>query len=90
MKKYIAIQVYGKVQGVWFRASTKAKAEELGLLGSVQNKADGSVYIETYGTIDVLEIFQTWCTKGPEFARVDRIKIEDLESKKFHNFSILR
>jgi acylphosphatase len=49
MKKHFNIRISGRVQGVFFRASTKAKAEELGISGFVQNEPDGSVYIEAEG-----------------------------------------
>ena len=90
MKKTIAIEVYGKVQGVWFRASTKSKAEELGIVGTVQNRLDGSVYIEALGPVETLDVFQAWCKIGPEFARVDRIVPISMEDKKFDCFSIIR
>ena len=49
------IQVKGKVQGVWFRAFTKEKAEELGLTGWVQNQPEGSVYLKVKGKKETIE-----------------------------------
>ena len=49
MKVQGNIQVKGKVQGVWFRAFTKEKAEKIGLTGWVHNQASGSVYLEVNG-----------------------------------------
>ncbi|HNU41845.1 MAG TPA: acylphosphatase, partial [Cyclobacteriaceae bacterium] len=43
---HINILVTGTVQGVYYRASTKQKADELGIKGFVRNQPDGSVYIE--------------------------------------------
>ena len=47
--KHLSIRVSGKVQGVFFRASTKDRADELHIKGTVGNNADGSVSIEAEG-----------------------------------------
>ncbi|MEM1322635.1 MAG: acylphosphatase [Bacteroidota bacterium] len=70
----IIIQVYGKVQGVWYRASTRNKARELGLCGIVRNESDGSVYIEAEGPAEAVEALREWCKQGPPHARVERIE----------------
>ncbi|HQO50102.1 MAG TPA: acylphosphatase [Bacteroidales bacterium] len=70
MEKAAIIQVFGRVQGVGFRYYTEKKATELQLRGFVENKADGSVYIEAEGQEENLEIFIAWCMKGPQWARV--------------------
>ena len=49
MKQALAITVKGRVQGVGFRFSTVREAEELGIKGFVENRMDGSVYIEAEG-----------------------------------------
>ncbi|MFK7810708.1 MAG: acylphosphatase [Saprospiraceae bacterium] len=84
------IEVYGKVQGVWYRASTKRKAEELGLSGTVENKTDGSVYIEVSGSEDQINSLIDWCKEGPELAEVRRVNIESIEQKSFTGFTVLR
>ncbi|MCJ2534242.1 MAG: acylphosphatase, partial [Candidatus Thermoplasmatota archaeon] len=43
MKSNVHVLISGRVQGVWFRTSTKQKAEQLGLTGWVRNTSDGSV-----------------------------------------------
>ena len=50
-KKHLDIKISGKVQGVFFRDETKNKAEQLGLVGFVENTEDGKVYIEAEGSI---------------------------------------
>jgi acylphosphatase len=55
--KHWNIKVTGKVQGVFFRASTKAVADQLGVKGFVKNLSDGSVYIEAEGDEFALEYF---------------------------------
>ena len=80
----------GKVQGVFFRASTKEKAEELGITGFVRNERDGSVYIEAQGEEDVLEDFLHWCKRGPQHARVDAINIAEIKGGDFEAFEVRR
>jgi acylphosphatase len=90
MKKAYTIQVLGKVQGVYFRASTKDKAEELGVFGIVKNEQDGSVLIEVEGESEPLEKFMAWCKQGPRGARVDSLIVNDSESKSYTSFQIQR
>ena len=84
------IRIYGKVQGVWFRASTKQKADELGLEGIVKNEADGSVYVEVRGEEASLQQFIDWCSEGPDLAIVKEVRTEEMERKNFLGFEILR
>jgi acylphosphatase len=86
----IRIHIKGKVQGVWYRASTKSKAEQLGLTGWVKNLSDGGVLTEAYGSATQLDEFIKWCKEGPELAIVDELKVETCEEKEYPTFSILR
>ena len=52
MRERIVLKIFGRVQGVFFRASVRAKAEELGLAGWVENMPDGSVKITAEGSGD--------------------------------------
>lgn len=70
MKKRLAIKVSGKVQGVWFRARTREKAQKLGLSGSVWNNPDGSVGIVAEGEEEPLLKLLSWCRRGPSRALV--------------------
>ena len=89
-KKRYNIKVYGKVQGVWYRAYTRDKAIELGLTGWVRNKPDGSVEIEVEGDEEKIKELIKWCWKGSPAAKVENVKVIE---KKFNNeftyFSIL-
>lgn len=67
------IQVFGKVQGVYFRQSTRIKAIELGIKGFVRNEEDGSVYIEALCEADQLAALISWCYEGPPHAEVERV-----------------
>jgi acylphosphatase len=88
--KHVNITVTGKVQGVWYRSSAKAKAEELGLKGFVRNHEDGSVYIEAEGTAEKLFQFAMWCHYGPQGARVDEVKTVEAVLMGFDCFRIER
>lgn len=88
--KHVSIHVKGKVQGVFFRASTKDMAQNLGLLGFVRNEPDGSVYIEAEGTDADLELFIAWCKKGPDRARVDEVLVAEGSVVGFRGFDVQR
>jgi len=90
MKKCLKLTVSGRVQGVWYRASTERKAKELGICGFVQNESNGDVYIECEGTDEQLNLLIAWCKKGPPLASVSNIKIEIGEMLGFDSFSIKR
>jgi acylphosphatase len=82
------IKVSGKVQGVYFRASAKQKAIMLGLCGFIQNKPDGSVYLEIEGETDAVQKMVTWCHDGPGLARVNHIDVQDQTARNFVSFDI--
>ena len=86
--QHLIIKVTGKVQGVFFRDSTRSKARELGIRGFVRNEQDGSVYIEAEGGEDVLNKFTDWCRKGPELARVDSLEVNEGAIKYLEEFEI--
>ncbi|MDX5482108.1 MAG: acylphosphatase [Hymenobacteraceae bacterium] len=78
-QKRIAIRVHGKVQGVFFRASTQEKAEELGLSGFVKNEDDGTVYLEAEGDSEALQKLEQWAHEGPRHAKVQKVEVEEKE-----------
>jgi len=88
--KHLNIVVIGKVQGVFFRASTKAVADQLGVKGFVKNQKDGSVYIEAEGDEFSLESFTDFCKEGPDKAKVESIDIREGELKNFNNFEVVK
>ncbi|HEY4498275.1 MAG TPA: acylphosphatase [Candidatus Paceibacterota bacterium] len=87
--KALKIKVFGRVQGVIFRHSSKKKAEELGIRGFVRNEPDGTLYLEVEGEAKPLGEFIEWCRKGPVLAEVTRAEIKETEPKGFRNFEIL-
>ena len=85
------VLVSGKVQGVFFRSSTKDKAEELGISGWVRNLADGRVEAVLEGEKEDLDKMLEWCRKGPEYARVTGIEIIEEDYKgEFEGFLLRR
>lgn len=90
VKKHLNIKVSGKVQGVSYRATTKAVADQLGIKGLVSNQADGSVYIEAEGDAFMLEQFLDWCHEGPDAARVAQVESSEGEMKNYRNFEAVK
>lgn len=88
--KHINIKVTGKVQGVFFRASTKAVADQMGVRGFVKNEKDGSVYIEAEAVEMILDMFMDWCKEGPEKAKVENVEVSEGELKNYRNFEVVK
>ncbi|MBI3925690.1 MAG: acylphosphatase [Armatimonadetes bacterium] len=83
MKKKVHAQVYGRVQGVGFRAYTIRQADHLGITGWVRNCPDGSVEILAEADADLLEQFLQAIRRGPSHASVRelRTRFEDAEEE---------
>jgi acylphosphatase len=73
--KRVRVRVSGRVQGVFFRAETRARAESLGIAGLVRNDLDGSVEAVFEGPADRVESLVDWCRRGPAGAQVDDVQI---------------
>lgn len=65
--------VYGRVQGVWFRDSTRAEARRLEITGHAINLPDGSVEVLACGTPAALHALESWLHEGPPLASVTRV-----------------
>lgn len=63
--------VSGKVQGVFFRVSTRERALDLGLSGRATNLPDGSVEVVVEGKMESIAALESWLQQGPAAARVD-------------------
>jgi acylphosphatase len=84
------IIVTGTVQGVFYRYSTKKKADEFGLRGTVRNLPDGRVEVVCEGDEKAVQRLIEWCRQGPRGAVVRDVAIEWKEvTNTFENFSIL-
>jgi len=73
------VSIRGRVQGVWFRASTAEHAVALGLRGSAENRPDGSVLVHAAGPPEALARLIEWLHRGPPMARVDAVEVEAIE-----------
>lgn len=90
VKKHFDIKVKGKVQGVFYRASTKAVADQLGVKGFVKNEEDGSVYMEAEGDALMIASFLEWCNEGPDRASVEQVESNEGELKNYRNFEVVK
>lgn len=91
MSEIICIQAFvaGKVQGVWFRASTKTEADQLGIKGFAKNLPDGRVEVIACGEKDKIAILIDWLKKGPRLAEVTEFSCEEIECQIYDDFKVL-
>jgi len=87
-KKTKHFYVAGKVQGVWYRASTHRKAVKLALTGWVRNLEDGRVEVLATGDVTQLKNLEEWLWKGPVGANVESIDINDIELEDHKTFEV--
>ncbi|MEH6358475.1 MAG: acylphosphatase [Pseudomonadales bacterium] len=78
--------VTGKVQGVWFRQSTKEQALKQGVTGWAKNLSDGRVEVLLCGEKTAVANVQQWLHEGPELARVDDVVADELGYQSVENF----
>ncbi len=88
-KKRVHVFISGRVQGVWFRAHTKDKADELGLTGWVRNLPDGRVEAVFEGDEELIEEMIRWCHVGSPQSKVTHVEVhEEPFEGKFSSFEI--
>lgn len=80
-------RVTGRVQGVFFRASTQSAARDFGLTGYARNLADGSVEVLACGSEDALARLEAWLQEGSPMARVDDVTASDQPWQELEDFS---
>ncbi|MEW5755074.1 MAG: acylphosphatase [Pseudomonadota bacterium] len=80
--------VSGRVQGVYYRASTQGEARRLGLRGYVRNLADGRVEVVACGGDAALRSLEHWLWKGPDLAAVTAVEAHARPSECFDGFTI--
>ena len=73
-RKRAHVRISGRVQGVFFRDSTREKAQELGLSGYVKNTPDGDVEALFEGPTEGVEEMVRWCGQGPPHASVENVE----------------
>jgi acylphosphatase len=72
--KRVRVLVRGRVQGVFFRAEARERAESLGVAGWIRNAGDGSVEAVFEGADEQVDSLVEWCRRGPAGARVDEVE----------------
>jgi len=70
----VRLIIEGRVQGVWFRESTRKQAEVLGVQGWVRNRREGTVEVVAEGPEESVKKLVAWCHQGPPSARVSRVR----------------
>ena len=81
--------ISGQVQGVFYRATTKETAENLGVRGWVKNRSDGNVEAIFEGEKKYVDLVLKWCSEGPLYAKVKRVDISWEEySGEYYDFRI--
>lgn len=71
------ISVEGYVQGIFFRASTRQKAQQLDVSGWVRNRWDGTVEVLAEGEESRVAELIRWCHQGPPGASVTHVRVEE-------------
>lgn len=82
--------ISGQVQGVFFRATAKRKAQSLNLTGWVKNTTEGNVEIIVSGNEEKLIQYIKWCNDGPAKANVEDVKVHNKNYQPFDSFEIIR
>ncbi len=86
----VHLLIKGKVQGVFYRATAKEKAIQLGIKGWIKNTQQGNVETVITGTEEMVLTFVDWCKVGPSHAVVTSVEITPIEDKVFDGFRITR
>lgn len=91
MKKRAHVNVFGRVQGVYFRQETMRRADGFGLTGWVRNNPDGSVEAVFEGEEKAVGEMVAWCGRGSGSARVERVETSwESPTGEFSRFEIVR
>ncbi len=72
--------VSGRVQGVFFRQSTRQQAQKLGITGHAINLTDGRVEVLACGTEENVRQLLTWLDHGPEMAQVSKVEYQEIQT----------
>jgi acylphosphatase len=83
------VLVHGRVQGVFFRDTTRRVANDVGVSGWVANRGDGTVEAHLEGAEDAVERVIEFCRRGPEGAAVDHVEVSEAEPESRPGFTIL-
>ena len=86
----VCLLITGKVQGVFYRATAKRKANELGITGWIKNTREGNVEATVSGNERQLNEFINWCKHGPDRAIVEKVIVSYSEDIVFDGFVVLK
>ncbi|MCD6245241.1 MAG: acylphosphatase [Candidatus Korarchaeota archaeon] len=90
-KVRVALKIYGRVQGVFFRSTMRDVARELGLTGWVRNVPDGTVEAVIEGDRTAVERMIAWAHEGPPLAKVEKVDVTwEPYRGEFRDFRIVR
>jgi acylphosphatase len=82
------VVVHGRVQGVFFRDSTRRQAETTGVAGWVRNRGDGTVEAVFEGDDDAVARIVDWVREGPGHADVERVEVAEEEPEGLSGFQV--
>lgn len=89
--KAVHVRIFGLVQGVFFRVSTREAALQLWLAGWVRNRRDGSVEAFFQGPAEAVDRAVAWCHRGPSGSRVERVEVRPADwDPRLDGFSVLK
>jgi acylphosphatase len=80
--------ISGQVQGVFFRDSTRRRAESAGVAGWVRNTAEGAVEAVFEGDPEAVEEMVEFCRRGPSRADVASVEVVDEEPEGLSGFQV--
>jgi len=89
MEKAVSILVKGHVQHVGYRRYAELAAKDYHIVGKIENCPDKSVYIEAQGEEEEIENFLDYCRKGPIWANVESIEINEIALGDYSGFEIV-
>lgn len=73
-------RIEGRVQGVWFRESTRRQAMPMGITGYARNMPDGSVEVLACGDDEALDRLTDWLSDGPPMAQVSNVEWSEVKA----------
>jgi acylphosphatase len=82
------VVVHGRVQGVFFRDTTRRQAARRGVAGWVTNRADGAVEAVFEGPPEAVAAMVEFCESGPRGAYVDRVEVVDEQPEGLNGFDV--
>lgn len=85
------LEVHGRVQGVFFRDSTRRQARQAGASGWVRNREDGAVEMWLEGPPEAVDSVERWVNEGgPQRARVEQVEVADAPPEGHEGFVVRR